>query len=723
MKKLEKHIKTTFTKQQDQSDCGVACLLSIIKYHGGNFILEKLRELSGTTKQGTTLLGLFQSANGLGLNAEGFEAEVKHLNEITDPCILHVRVEKDLEHYVVFYGINKSSQFIIGDPAKGIILLSKEELSAIWLSKTLLTLKPTDRFVKTKIQNKKKLNWFLNLIKEDYPVLGISIFLGILIAILGLATAIFSQKLIDDILPKSKTQTLIIGLVCLLLLLLVKAVLNYIRQHFLLQQTKDFNTRIASSFYDDLLRLPKSFFDHRKTGDMISRMNDTMRIQKSIVYITGSFFIDFIVVIITSVFMFIYSWQIACIALFCMPTMALIVYKFHTPIVTGQQQVMAAYAHNESNYVDTIQAIDAIKVANKEPFFSRITKTIYTFFQEQNFGLGKKGNQFGLLTELFSTVIIISVIAFASYQVLQKQLTIGELIALLTIAGSLLPSVTRLALTNLQIQEAKVALDRMYEFVSIEPEYESKNNIQEELIFQSLSIKDVTFRFAGRKPILNSISLSINKGEIVALLGESGCGKSTFLQLIQKFYTLESGEISFNGTDFNTIETSTWRSIIAVVPQDIKIFNGTLLYNIILDDKIDSVELFHKFCVAFGFDKYFLELPQGYFTLVGEEGINLSGGQKQLVAIARALYKKPQFLILDEVTSAMDRNTENFILNLLKKFKTEITVIIVTHKFYTAKIADRIYNIENGVSKDLGNPNELIFKDDSFVNNLLNQEI
>ena len=217
MKKLEKHIKKTFTKQQDQSDCGVACLLSIIKFHGGFSTLEKLREFSGTTKQGTTLLGLFQGANGLGLQAEGFEAEIKHLNEIANPCILHVRVEKDLEHYVVFYGINKSNQFIIGDPGKGISYLSKEELSAIWLSKTLLTLKPTERFVKTQIQNKEKFNWFLNLIKEDYPILGISIFLGILIAILGLATAIFSQKLIDDILPKSKIQSLIIGLVCLLL--------------------------------------------------------------------------------------------------------------------------------------------------------------------------------------------------------------------------------------------------------------------------------------------------------------------------------------------------------------------------------------------------------------------------------------------------------------------------------------------------------------------------
>ncbi len=708
VEKLEMHIEKTFTKQQDQSDCGVACLLSIIKFHGGNSNLEKLRELSGTTKQGTTLLGLFQSANGLGLQAEGFEAKIEPLKDLSDPCILHVRVEQDLEHYVVYYGINTSNQFIIGDPAKGIVYLSEQELEKIWLSKTLLTLKPNECFLKTKTQTQDKRVWFLNLIKEDYPILGISIFLGIIIAILGLATAIFSQKLIDDILPKAKIQILIIGLVCLLLLLLVKAVLNFLRQHFLLQQTKDFNTRIASNFYDDLLRLPKSFFDHRKTGDMISRMNDTMRIQKSIVYITGSFFIDFIVVVVSTVFLFIYSWQVAGIALTCIPLMAVIVYKYHQPIVQGQQQVMAAYARNESNYVDTIQAIATIKVANKEPFFSRLTKMVYVVFQEQSFGLGKKGNQFGLLTELFSTIIIISIIAFASYQVLNKQLTIGELIALLTISGSLLPAVTRLALTNLQIQEAKVALDRMYEFVSIKPEYKIEDETQEELIFQSLAVEHVSFRFPGRKPILNAISLTIKKGEVIALLGESGCGKSTFVQILQKFYTFENGQIFLNGKNFNEIPTPDWRSIISTVPQDIKIFTGTLLYNIILDDKIDSIEIFHQFCTEHGFDKYFLKLPQGYYTLVGEEGINLSAGQKQLVAIARALYKKPQFLTLDEVTSAMDRDTENFILNLLQKLRNEMTILIVTHKFYTAKIADRIYLIQNGISKDLGSPGVLV---------------
>lgn len=702
--------------QQDQYDCGVACILSIVKFHGGHTTLEKLRELSGTSKQGTTLLGLFQCANNLGIEAEGFEAEITHLKDLNNPCILHVRIDKDLDHYIVCYGF-ADNKFIIGDPAKGIIYLNEAELSNIWLSKTLLTLTPNQDFIKVKIKNKEKKNWFLNLIKEDFPLLGISIFLGIVISVLGLVTAIFSQKLVDDILPKSKTQNLIIGLICLLLLLIVKSLLNYIRQHFLLQQTKDFNTRIASRFYEDLLGLPKSFFDHRKTGDMISRMNDTMRIQKSIVYIIGSFFIDAIIVIISTIFLFVYSWHIALIALSSLPLIILVVIKYHQPIVSGQQAVMAAYAQNESNYVDTIQAIDTIKVGNKQDFFSRLTKSIYTHFQNKSFDLGKKGNQFGLLTEIISTIIIIGVMAFASYLVLEKKLSIGEFIALLSISGNLLPSINRLALTNLQIQEAKVALDRMYEFVSIKPEYtvtELSKHLA--LTFENLEVSSVSFRFAGRKPILNNISLQLSKGEIIALLGESGCGKSTFLQIIQKFYHSENGEIILNGKDFNDYEIPQWRNIISAVPQDIKIFSGSLIYNIILEDQIENVEDFHNFCISFGFDKYFLELPQAYFTIVGEEGINLSGGQKQLVAIARALYKKPQLLILDEVTSAMDSKTENFVLNLLEKIKKQVAIILVTHKASTAKIANRIYHIENGYSKIL-NKEDTYKNENSFQEN------
>ncbi len=204
-----KHIETTHILQHDQSDCGVACLLSIIKFYKGDCSLEKLRELSGTTQQGTTLLGLYQVANQLGFNAEGFQANVMTLVENEQPSIIHVTLENQLLHYLVCYHYDNKKGFLVGDPAKGIYYLTPSELSEIWVSKKCLTLDPTDKFEKSITSKDKKRKWFIDLIKQDDKLLWISVLLGVFIACLGMAMSIFSQKLIDDILPSHKIIKLV----------------------------------------------------------------------------------------------------------------------------------------------------------------------------------------------------------------------------------------------------------------------------------------------------------------------------------------------------------------------------------------------------------------------------------------------------------------------------------------------------------------------------------
>ncbi|HET6990319.1 MAG TPA: ATP-binding cassette domain-containing protein, partial [Bacteroidia bacterium] len=198
------------------------------------------------------------------------------------------------------------------------------------------------------------------------------------------------------------------------------------------------------------------------------------------------------------------------------------------------------------------------------------------------------------------------------------------------------------------------------------------------------------------------------KGEMIALLGESGCGKSTTLQILQKFYRFENGSVKVNGLDWNMISTIGWRKITAVVPQEIKIFNGTLIENICLGNVQEEAEAVVKFCTEFGFDKYFMQFPQNYLTIIGEDGVNISGGQQQLVALARALYRRPQVLLLDEATAAMDRNTELFVLNLLHKLKGQISIVMITHRVKTARHADCIYVMENGTVKATGKHDELL---------------
>lgn len=706
-------LKRTFTQQQDQSDCGVASLLSLIQYYKGTNTLEKLRELSGTNTTGTTILGLYQCANKVGFTAEAFEADLPNLKTLNEPCILHVLMEGNLQHYIVCYGYNLYLRvFIVGDPAKGLKQVNETELEKIWQNKTLLKLQPNENFELKKHQNNLKWLWFKGLIKDDINVLTITMVLGVLATALNLATAIFSQKLIDKILPSGNQQKLIISLILLFFVLLIRAGLSFIRQHFLLLQSKDFNSRIVGSFFKALVHLPKSFFDTRKTGDMITRMNDTARIQKNIAYISGSVFIDIVILLTTSFFLINYSLTIALITFAFIPIVAWVILSYAKPIKKHQSAVMVASAVNESNYIDTINGIMVVKAHSQENLFTNKINKVYGNLQNQSFALGKLGNRFTITTDVISVVLSIVLITVASFMVLHKQLKVGEMMAIISLAGTLIPSVARLSQINLQLQEAKVAFDRMYDFASIKPEFEERGITP--IDFRKLEVKNVSFRFAGRKAILQDISFEVAKGEMIAILGESGCGKSTTMAILEKFYQAEQGEILVNTLPIENIYTPTWRNIVATVPQEIKLFNGTLIENIAIGNGQEEILAIVDFCNKNGFNKYFEAMPQGYFTLVGEEGINLSGGQKQLVALARALYRKPQVLLLDEATAAMDRKTEQFILQLLTQLKNEMGIILITHKMQTAKIADRIYVIENGMITANGSPSKLLETDNFF---------
>lgn len=682
--------------QQGQSDCGVACLLTIINSYGGVSSLERLRELSGTSKQGTSLLGLLNAAQQMGFETEGLEAEaVENLYEINTPSILHVIIEERLQHYLVYLpSENKYERLNFFDPAKGFISLSIDELNAIWKSRALLDLKPSDKFIKRK-STESRWRWFLNLVSEDLNILVTSLVIGVIVSALGLSTAIFTQKLIDEILPKGDVEKLIVSLVLLTIILMSRAGLSLLRGMFLAHQGKNFNNRIIDSFYHNLLGLPKLFFDTRKSGELIARMNDTRRIQTTLSLAFGSVAIDFLYLIVSIFFIFTLSVTIGFVSLIVIPFFFLLAYLFNGRIVRNQKYALMGYALTESNFIDTVQGILDIKGNTREAFFEKQNTKLYGEFQQRIFELGVLNIKFSSASEFVGSIFTVTVFGISSWLFLNDQLLLGQMVALLSLITGIIPSASRILIANIQLQEARVVFDRMHEFTSLtkEPIGDNSDKLSS---FESLHLKNVSFRFPGRPRILESISFQINRGEIVALMGESGRGKSTTLQLIQKFYSIEDGSILYNGMDIKLLNTRLWRQSISIVPQDLKIFNGGLLFNITLSDELNDIQDAIKMCNDLGFKIYFEKLPNGYLTLLGEDGINISGGQKQLVGIARALYRKPQFLILDEATSAMDSMTEDFILTLLQNLKGEISVLLVTHKFKVAKIADRMYNLENG---------------------------
>ena len=672
-----KHIEKTHTLQLNQSDCGVACLLSIIKLYGGKQSIETLRELSGTTKQGTTLLGLYQVANQLGFTAEGCEADTNALIEHKQPVILHIVVEKQLQHYVVCYKYDSNKGFLIGDPAKGMYYLSANELDEIWVSKSCLTLEPNDDFVKAETAKHSQKKWFIDLLKEDYKLLWISVLLGVFVAGLGIAMSLFSQKLIDDILPSHSINKLVSGIALLTILLLARVGISILREFFLLQQSKDFNNRINANFFSSLLQLPKPFFDTRKIGELVARLNDTQRVQRVIKMLASSLVIDVLVSIISMVFLFMYSWKIGLIALLSVPLYFYIIYRSNKKIINAQKEAMQSYAFNESNYINSIQGIATIKNDNKQAVFNKANEVIFANFQEKLFHLGKINITLSWQSGIASVFFLIGTLIYTSIQVFNSEIKLGELMAILGIVSSLMPSIANLALISIPINEAKIAFNRMYEFASIAKEKEAGQPITE---INSIAIQNLSFRFAGRSELFSDINLTIQKGKFTAIVGESGSGKSTLGQILQRFYAFEKGDIIVNDAmKLHEIELKSYRNLIGVVPQEVTIFNGNVIDNILLG-QVETPENIISFLTTFGFDTYFNQLPQGVATILGEEGINLSGGQKQIIALARVLYKKPQFLILDEATSAMDRNTENFSMTLLEKIKPNCAIFFISHR-------------------------------------------
>jgi len=678
--------------------------------------LENIRLLSGTNTTGTTLLGLYQAANSLGFSAEGCEADIKALSEHGKPCILHVTIDNNMQHYVVCYGLTPFSyrevrsdeMFLIGDPVKGMSYYTKEELDAIWQSKACLILEPDDTFIKAKDQSRAKISWVKNLLKEDAPLLCIAAVLGVAIAALGLAMAIFSQKLIDEILPQKKIEKLYLGIVLVFLLLLVKEGLSVLRQYFLIKQAKGFNMRIIDFFFDHLLKLPKPFFNSRKIGDMTARLNDTTRIQRVITQLAGSMMIDVLAVIVSLVFVFTYSITVGIVCLIVMPMLYFIIYFNNNKIIDGQQKLMSNYAGAEMNYISTLSGIDVVKGDNQQALFQKINNAIYKRYQDAVFDLGRIQIKLSFIINSFGVLFLIGILSYCSYKVLHEQLKAGELIAILSMCGTMLPAVANLALIMIPVNEARIAFERMFEFTNSPPEIKEGGQLKEG--FTELHVNNLSFRFPGRKSLLHQVSFHVKKGEAVALMGENGCGKSTLVQLLQKNYVFEEGEILINGNvRLSQVNINCWRNVIAVVPQDVHIFNTTVLENIAFEDAATKTNEVLLFLQQHGFTPFIDNLPLSFMTIVGEGGVSLSGGQKQMIALARALYRKPRLLILDEATAAMDRESELFVLQLLKKAKQDVAIIFITHRLHVLRsFCDRICLLENGTIKSSGTHNHLL---------------
>jgi ATP-binding cassette subfamily B protein len=693
MKFSPKKIKKHHVAQLGEYACGLACLCTISKYYGAEFSQEKLRDISGTSQSGTTLLGLIQAAQKIGYEAKGFEAEFKHLAELEGPAILHVIQDQNREHYLVYFGLADGKHWV-SDPGVGILGLEESELTGQWKSGILLRLQPTEELQNKGMVSQSKKRWFVSLIAEDIPILIVATVIGSLMAGTGLSTAIFSQRLIDDFLPNQAYEKAIMGVIALGFLLSFRAILGYIQGVFMARQGRDLNVRIVSSFIERILRLPMSYFRGYSTGDLIARMNDSLRIRNTVSLITGTVIINILVVIVSLGFVFYQSSLIGFICLLGVFFFLIAGWKYHTPILAKQKEVMAAHALNETQYVDSLTGMHVLRSYGKEQEYQQRIEQVYGMYQGKGYDLAIIGNNFSFWTQLIVAVFLSLLFGAGVYLIFQGELLLGELMALVSVGSTIVPAVAGLVVANIQFQEAKVAFDRLFEIAGLEVESDQESEESNDFGADSplLELDQVSFRYPGRTQILKGLSFQLEPGAHLALFAPVGKGKSTLVDLIQRFYDPESGAIRWKGQDSRQTSIRTWRKALGVVNQKEKIFNSTVFDNIVLSSDPKEQERIAKIGESMGLWNLFKALPQGAMTLCGEDGRNLSGGQRQLVGIVRALVREPQLLILDEATAAMDWELEEQLITMIRHYlqKQQAGLLMITHQPTLAARADRI---------------------------------
>jgi ATP-binding cassette subfamily B protein len=670
----------------------------ILRYYKGDINLEYLKEISGTTSKGTSFLGLMQASEKIGLVSEAYEAKLEDIKKIKNPYILHVELESGLQHYVTCFSYGKKG-FVIGDPALGIKTYTEKELLEIWKSGYVLIVNKAKNNVILKPYKNESFKWVLEMMKEDTSFYISTIFLGIIIALLNMTTLVFTEKLLDVVLP-SRDLSLLFKTVSIWFLLLVFVTgLNYIRSIILIKQAYRFNIRVFRFFFKRLLKMPKSFFDTKRQGDMIARMNDTQRIQQNIKTVIADSFIELCVVLIALIFLFSYSSKVALIILIAFPVLFMCSLLFNEIIKKLQSKMFGNYAQTESNYIDTISGIETIKVFNKEGrYFNKNTK-VYLSFQKAILNIVKQDINQNTLIDFCGTIISVSAISYAVLLAFNRIIEIGDMIAIISLIFMIIEAIKNLVQLNIEIFESKIAIERMFDFVKRSEQIETtfKEGYKTINDIFSIDLKEISFFYPGQDYLITNGSMKLKKGEITFLKGQSGSGKSTVSQLLLKFYKQNSGNIIINNEfQLDEIDTTVWRSYVSYVPQNIKIFNGDVLYNIVLDDTVDENKVINFCEEKLKINPFFSKFKDSYWTILGEEGIKPSGGEKQIIALARALYKKPKILILDEATSSMDALTQKRIWELLNSIKEEMIIFFITHdEKLTINSKNNVYKVED----------------------------
>jgi len=704
--------KFPVVKQYDQADCAPATLLSILKYYGGNSSIVYLRELCNTTNRGTTMMNLVSAARQIGFEAQGVTGSYEDLIKQQFPCIAHIHLDNGIQHFVVLYKVNKT-QIIIGDPATGLRKIPIAEFQRTWKHRFAVLLQPGKHVFQGK--NPRWYEWIAKYLKIEKVWIYQTLFLGGIYTGLSLVLSYFIHLIIDRFIPLRDLTGLGYTAVLLFFLLIIRALAGFARHRFSVELNKRVGLHINTAFIGHLFKLPKKFFDTHKTGDITARIHDTIRIQQAILNITGYALIDILIITGSTLFTFFFSLHFGLTAVIAIPIYGMILWKSSSQLKFQQREVMKNFALVESTYINSLSGIDDIMNFNSADSFIRLNKFTFRGYQEKIKELGWIRANLNFSAELAGSIFTLIILFMGTYLVITDSLLLGEMMASYSLAIGILAPIGRLVDTNISLMGASVASQRLLDLLLV-PIADNKQG-GSFVLENSITIHNASYHWSGGENLFCGLNLEIKKGRITALMGKSGAGKSTLVQLLQKKYNLDKGKILIDQTPVIEINTNELRNQIGVVPQDINIFNGSLAENILCGREAGLADEFSRKVQKLGFEPFIESFPSGYATRLGEDGQQISGGEKQLLGLLRALYDEPVLLIIDEGFSAIDQDMQFFMFSLLKKYAENHAILLISHNPQILFWSDYVYMFRDKKITVHGKPEEL----DNFVSGQKNQ--
>jgi ATP-binding cassette subfamily B protein len=713
---------TIKVKQRDITDCGAACLASVAAHYNLALPVARIRQLAGTDKKGTNVLGLVEAAGKMGFLAKGVRGDWDSLFKIPKPAIAHIIVKEVLHHYVVL--IKTTDKYIeIMDPADGAVhKVEHEEFKKQWTG-VLVLIAPGEKFT---VKNEKVSTSvrFWSLIKPNRSILLQSLMGALVFSVLGLAMSIYVGKLVDNVLPGGNLSLLNLLGAAMVIIIVLRLLLSFFQSVFILKTGQKIDATLILGYYQHLLKLPQTFFDNMRTGEIISRIGDAVKIRVFVNEVSINFILNIFILIVSFILMFTFFWKLALIMLIVVPLYVTIYYISNRLNRKVQRTVMERAADLEAQLVESLNSAGTIKRFGLEDFSNLKTETRFVNLLEIIYKSGLNNIFSSSSTSLISQLITILVLWVGAGYAIGSQITPGELLSFYSVVGYFTGPVTSVIGFNRTLQDARIAADRLFEIFDLEIEDEAnKIELKPEMV-DDIHFENVKFRYGTRVEVFDSLNLTIKKGEITAVTGESGSGKTTLVSLLQNIYPLQAGHIRIGRYDLRHLNNQSLRKIVSVVPQRIDLFSGNVVDNIAVGDFNPDMTRVIEVCDKLGMTKFIEQLPHGFNTYLGENGAALSGGQQQRIAIARALYRNPEILILDEATSSLDSLAEIFVQNTLRLLRDESkTVIVIAHRLSTINMADKVIMLDKGLVVQDGSLADLSVVEGPFRSMWMHQSV